>query len=189
MSSCLSPPRLPLSCWHTRNRREWWQCQEPRKKKCPRMETLVMSANPRAWKAGHCKAMPAGRVCGGSMWQVWQVLWTSAETLQDQVELTWYGKAMARATLTSHKYTFMQNGFKLHKTRVQPQLHHFDHCQDSPWHCIGSRAEASWGRIFCSYFQQRIKKIWNSTPCSISAQSWWESWWEESLGRKKRHRK
>lgn len=144
MSSSLSPPRLPLSCWHTRNRREWWQCQELRKRNRPRMETLEMSADPRAWEASHCEAVPVGRVCVGGKWQVWQVLWTSAETLQDQVELTWYGKAMARATLTSHKYPFMQNGSKLHKIRVQPQLHHFYYCQDSPWHCIGSRAEASY---------------------------------------------
>lgn len=186
MSSRLSPPRLPLSCWHRRSRREWWQGQEPRQRKCPRMETLEMSADPRAWEAGHCEALPAGRACVGGMWQVWQVLWTSAETLQDQVELTWYRKAMARATLTSHKYPFMQNGSKLHKIRVQ--LNYITliivKTPRGTTLAVGQRP-----RIFCSYFQQWIKKTWNSTPCSISAQSWWEFWWEESISRKKKHQK
>lgn len=101
-------------------------------------------------------------------------------------------EATARATLTSHKYPFMQNGSKLHKIRVQPHNYITLVIVKTPHGtalAVGQRPH-----IFCSYFQQWIKKTWNSTSCSISAQSWWESsqswwesWWEESLGRKKRH--
>lgn len=79
-----------------------------------------------------------------------------------------------------------------HKIRVQPQLHHFTLITvKTP--CVTALAVWQDPCLFCSYFQQCIKKIWNPTPWSISAQSWWESsqsWWEslweKSLGRKKK---